>query len=57
MVSVLAEVWSMIGEGVRDRGVRELWREILLWDVSVGSGLLTSCLPTKWVQRSWSAGS
>lgn len=52
----------MIGEGVRDRGVRELWREILGCDVNVGSGLLwlldtlTSSLPSRCVSRSWSAG-
>lgn len=52
----------MIGEGVRDRGVRELWREILWCDVNVGSGLLwlldtlTSSLPSSCVLRSWSAG-
>lgn len=54
---VLTEAGSMMGEGVWDKGVRELCVE----ELTVSSGLLrlldtlTSCLPTKCELRSWSA--
>ena len=62
VVPVLAELGSDTGEGIRDRGVRELCLEVCLCDVTVGAGLLrlldtlASSLPSIRVLRSWSAG-
>lgn len=62
VVSVLAKLGSVTGEGVRDRGVRELCLDVSSCDVTVGAGVLrlldtlASSLPSICVLRSWSAG-
>lgn len=61
IVPVLAKGGSEMGDGVRDRDVRELCLEVLSRDVSMGSGLLrlldglASSWPGICVLRSWSA--